>query len=78
MKQKRKTRRSKEKKEHCVRGWYYWINKEDKKEVELYVLATMVVTAATFHLDRSPLNAEAFQNAAGSKYSCWCKTKKKT
>ena len=25
----------------------------------------MVVTAATFHLDRSPLNTEAEENAAG-------------
>ena len=40
-------------------------NKEDKKVVELYVLYFRVVTAATFHLDRSPLNTEAPSNAAG-------------
>ena len=31
----------------------------------MYVLPYRVVTAATFHLDRSPLNAEAALNAAG-------------
>ena len=50
---------------NCVRGWFYWIKKEDKKEVELYVLLYMLVTAATFHLDRSPLNTEARSNAEG-------------
>ena len=29
----------------------------------MYVLFSMVVTAATFHLDRSPLNTEAYPNA---------------
>ena len=38
-------------------------NKEDKKEVELYVLYPKFVTAATSHLDKSPLNAEAEENA---------------
>ena len=33
--------------------------------MELYVLCCISVTAATFHLDRSPLNAEANRNAAG-------------
>ena len=33
--------------------------------MELYVLWCMFVTAATFHLDRSPLNTEAPRNAAG-------------
>ena len=31
----------------------------------MYVLPYMLVTAATFHLDRSPLNTEAPRNAAG-------------
>ena len=40
------------------------MNKQkDKREVELYVLYCMSVTAATFHLDRSRLNAEAEVNA---------------
>ena len=60
-----KRREEKKKKKNCVRGWYYWINKEGKKEVELYVLECRVVTAVTFHLDRSRLNAEAALNAAG-------------
>ena len=62
VKQKRKHKKKQRKKEEekYVRGWYYWINKEDKKEVELSVLRSMVVTAATFHLDRSPLNTEAW------------------
>ena len=38
---------------------------KDKKELELYVLYPKFVTAATFHLDRSPLNTEAELNAAG-------------
>ena len=56
-----------EEEQKCVREWYYWINKEkkNKKEVELYVLHPKFVTAATFHLDRSPLNAEAEWNAVG-------------
>ena len=33
--------------------------------MELYVLPDILVTAATFHLDRSLLNAEARLNAAG-------------
>ena len=45
--------------------------RKTKKEVELNVLIYMVVTAATFHLDRSPLNTEAPLNAVGADtYSC--------
>ena len=32
----------------------------------MYVLCAMVVTAATIHLDRSPLNTEADPNAVGA------------
>ena len=46
--------------------------------VKLYVLAYMSVTAATFHLDRSPLNAEAAEaNAEGVNTVVDVKQKKK-
>ena len=53
----------KKKKNKNVLDGDYRINKKDKKEVELYVLWYMFVTAATFHVDRLPLNTEADWNA---------------
>ena len=43
----------------------------------MYVLYCMFVTAATFHLERSPLNTEAEENAEGVNTVVGVKHKKK-